>query len=134
MHAQRRGIPLHTKILIGLVLGAAAGFIARQVFAGNEEALTKSADWAKVLGDIFLSLIFMVVVPLLFSALSIGVSELGQAKRVGRVGMRALAMTVLLSGVGVVIGMSAINMFNPADRLLVAQMEDLIVSVASETV
>src|SRR5687768_3433679 len=117
MHAERRGMALHTKILIGLILGAVAGFVARQVFASDPDTLAKTADWAKVLGDIFLSLIFMVVVPLLFSALSIGVSELGQAKRVGRVGLRALAMTILLSGIAVVIGMSAINLFNPADRL-----------------
>ena len=53
------------------------------------------ANVIKPAGTVFLQLIFMVVVPLIFSAIVLGVVELGDIRRLGRVGLRCLALTLL---------------------------------------
>lgn len=109
-------MPLHAKILIGLVLGAIAGAIAQSSL--DPDRLKKIVDnFASPIGSIFLAMIFMVVVPLLFSALVLGVAEIGDAAKVGRIGIKCLAMTVLLSGIAVVIGVMAVNAFKPGEGI-----------------
>jgi DAACS family dicarboxylate/amino acid:cation (Na+ or H+) symporter len=62
-------------------------------------------------------MIFMVVVPLLFSALVLGVCEIGDAKRVGRVGVRSLILTVILSSIAVLLGLLIVNTIRPGDGI-----------------
>jgi DAACS family dicarboxylate/amino acid:cation (Na+ or H+) symporter len=112
--SEGKGIPLHTKVFIGLVLGAIVGSIAQRVYgpsSGVLQSLVK--DYAQPVGQLFLRMIFMVVVPLLFSALVLGVTELGDARRVGKVGLRALGMTLLLSGTAVALALVAVNIVRP---------------------
>src|SRR4051812_4907696 len=113
----RRRIPLHTKILIGLVVGASVGLIANYLYSRasvptlsggigmrarvdvDHNEVDDSLDWfagrvADPLGRIFLRLVLMVVLPLVFSALSLGVLELGDVRRLGRVGLRTLGFTL----------------------------------------
>jgi DAACS family dicarboxylate/amino acid:cation (Na+ or H+) symporter len=59
----------------------------------------------------------MVVVPLVFSALTLGVLELGDVRRLGRVGLRTLAFTVLLSLIAVTIGITLVNVIEPGKSL-----------------
>src|SRR4051812_17608002 len=102
MHAEKRGLPLHTKIFIGLTLGAIVGAIVHFMYlapkaapVAQQTAITDFIDnYVTPVGKIFLYLIFMVVVPLLLSALVLGVQELGQAGNMGRVGLRSLFLTV----------------------------------------
>ena len=122
----RKRVPLHTKILIGLALGALAGFAARQGLGPGSEVLGKMVDWTKPVGEIFLNMIFMIVVPLLFAALVLGVSELGDIKKVGRIGIRSLLMTIFLSGIAVLIGVGAINLVDPSKGISAAQKQTLI--------
>src|ERR1044072_2586158 len=114
----RRKVPLHAKILMGAALGIIAGLVAQKV-AGvqGKETLKTVGEYLGPVGNIFFYLILMVVIPLLFSALVVGVSELGDAKRVGKIGLLSLLMTVLLSGTAVGIGLLAVNIFNPAHQL-----------------
>src|ERR1700712_2197704 len=106
MNSARKKTPLHAKIFWGLLFGAVTGAIAQAVLGRDNPGLKEFREgYVQPFGSIFLYLIFMVVVPLLFSALVIGVSELGDAKKVGRVGVRSLLMTVLLSGIAVVLGL-----------------------------
>lgn len=129
---ERRGIPLHTKIFIGLVLGAVAGFTAQSMTKGSNPSLSSDSlqkfidNWSKPLGSLFLYLIFMMVVPLLLSALVLGVAEIGAARRFGRVGFKSLLMTVLLSGIAVIIGLAVVNVVRPGERIPPAQREKLI--------
>lgn len=120
-------MPIHTQVFVALVLGAIAGFIGQKAFA-NDPARLKSLvdDWAAPIGKIFLYGIFMVVVPLLFSALALGVAELGDIRKVGRVGIRSLVLTIVLSGIAVVIGLTAVNLVNPAKLLSDSQKQELI--------
>lgn len=112
----RRKMPIHNQVFIALVFGAIAGALAQ---ATVEPTLLKefADNWAKPIGQIFVYGIFMVVVPLLFAALALGVSELGDIGRVGRVGIRSLILTVVLSGIAVLVGLVAVNLFNPANTL-----------------
>lgn len=127
-------MPLHTKILIGLVLGAALGlaanWIARQpVTPGrhnpldvNANGLHDSLEWVvtnlvEPIGQIFLRLMFMVVLPLVFSALALAVVEIGDVRRLGKLGLRTLFFTIILSGTAVLIGLTAVDVFRPGKSL-----------------
>ncbi|HSI73907.1 MAG TPA: dicarboxylate/amino acid:cation symporter [Fimbriimonas sp.] len=129
MQPARKSLPLHTKIFLGLLIGAIAGALAQQQFGVDNEALKAFIqNWTRPVGQIFLRLIFMVVVPLLFSALVLGVSELGDIRKIGRVGLKTLLMTVILSGIAVAIGLAAVNIFKPGMGVDVSTRERLLAS------
>jgi DAACS family dicarboxylate/amino acid:cation (Na+ or H+) symporter len=114
MIEQRRSLPLHTKVLLGLAVGIIAGVICQAIFGPDNEALqTFVKNYAYPVGQVFLRMIFMIVVPLLFAALVLGVMEIGDARKVGRVGLRALLLTFILSTIAVVIGLLAVNLVKP---------------------
>jgi len=118
MAEERKGAPLHAKILIALVLGGIAGAIAQAALGPKDPNLVWFVDnIATPFGNLFLYLLFLMVVPLLFSALVLGVCELGSATKVGKIGMYSLAMTVLLSGTAVAIGMAGVNLAKPGDAI-----------------
>ena len=111
---------LHWFILGGLVAGAVSGIIAKIVAdgAGTSDALKAFATtWIDPVGQIFLAMIFMIVVPLLLSALVLGVSELGDVAKVGRVGLRTLALTVLFSGIAVALAFTGVTIVNPGKSI-----------------
>jgi dicarboxylate/amino acid:cation (Na+ or H+) symporter, DAACS family len=121
---QRAKLPLHLKVLVGMVLGIIAGVIARNALP--PESLNFLVDnFAKPTGAIFMNMIFMVVVPLLFAALVLGVSELGDATKIGRVGLRSLGMTVVLSGLAVGLGLIAVNVVKPGAGFSPEQVSQL---------
>ncbi len=110
----RRGMPLHWKIAIGFVLGLVLGLVVHYAVGADTawvQALTKYVT--QPFSTLFVSLIFMLIVPLLFSALVVGVSEMGDVRSLGRIGWRTLAMTVVLSTLAVVIGLLLVNVFEP---------------------
>ena len=72
---------------------------------------------AEPIGQIFLRLIFMVVVPLVFSALVLGVAGIGDVRKLGRMGLRTLVFTIVLSSASVAIGLVLANVVRPGARL-----------------
>lgn len=126
-------MPLHVKIIIGLALGFALGWILQGQVGAKDPTLSWWVDnVARPIGKIFLNMIFMVVIPLLFSALVLGVAEIGDARKVGRVGLLSLLLTVVLSGIAVAIGLFAVNTVRPGDGIDPAQQERLIASYANK--
>jgi DAACS family dicarboxylate/amino acid:cation (Na+ or H+) symporter len=110
----RRAMPLHWKIAIGFATGLLLGLLVHYGIGADApwvESLTRYVT--QPFGTLFLSLIFMLIVPLLFSALVVGVSEMGDVRALGRVGWRTLAYTVLLSGIAVLLGLVMVNAFKP---------------------
>ena len=108
----RRRLETHVKILIGLVIGIIAGFIVRSTV--DPDLISHIVkNYTLPFGNIFLRMIFMIVVPLLFSALVLGVAEIGNPKQIGRIGLRSLAMTIVLSGIAVGLGLTAVNIVKP---------------------
>ncbi len=106
-------MPFHWKIGIGFGVGLLLGLIVH--------LLSPGADWVHVVttyittpvSGLFLNLIFMLIVPLIFSALVMGVSEMGDIRALGRIGWKSLAYTVVLSGVAVLIGLVLVNVLKP---------------------
>lgn len=127
----------HQKMLIGIVAGSLTGLtanavansIARRASGVTEGPLTaevvaQHAPWlpwtvdnvASPLGQIFIRLLLMLVVPMLFSALVVGVAEL-DTKQVGRLGLRTLGYTVVFSALSVLVGLVLVNVMRPGDGL-----------------
>ena len=108
--------PLHTWMLIGFVSGLLAG-LAVYATAGPDaawvQALTSYVTGP--IGQIFLRLLFMLVLPLLFAALVIGVAEMGDVASLGRTGLRTLLFTVGVSAVAVAIGLLFVNLLQPGE-------------------
>ena len=99
-----RKLPLHTKMLIGFLAGAIGGLVAHRFFAG-EPALAWTITWiAQPVGRLFLRLLFMLIIPLVFSALVLGVVGLGDLRSLGRVGFRTFVYTV--PGYAIALGVS----------------------------
>ena len=113
---KRGGIPLHWLMLIGFVVGLGAGLYVNQ-FVGPETpwVVWLTSNITGPAGQIFLRLLFMLVIPLLFSALVVGVAEMGDLKSLGRAGSRTLLLTILVSTIAVVIGLGMVNFFRPGD-------------------
>ena len=109
--------PLHVRILIGLLLGAAAGTVGHLVFPGSPALEGFVAGVTEPAGRIFLRLLFMLVIPLVVSALILGVAELGDVRRLGRIGLKTLAYTVVVSGIAVLIGVGLVNLVRPGEGL-----------------
>ena len=112
--ARNARLPLHWKMAIGFAAGLALGLVAYYVSgadAGWVQWLTSHVT--QPAGALFLRLIFMLVIPLLFSALVVGIAEMGDVRSLGRVGWRTLAYTILVSGIAVVIGLVLVNWLEP---------------------
>jgi len=99
-------VKLHTRILVGLAAGVAVGAVARTV-----PALAAVVEWIEPAGTIFIRLITMVVVPLVIASLFVGVTSLGDIRRLGRIGGRTLAYflitTVLAATIGLTVALVA---------------------------
>lgn len=124
--APRRAIPLHTKILIGLVAGAVVGGTANRLMGARDPFLVFVADHiTNPVGQLFLRLLLLLVVPLVFSSLTLGVAGLGDLRRIGRVGVKSLVYTVIISAISVAIGLTLANTIRPGKRISPAVSEQL---------
>jgi DAACS family dicarboxylate/amino acid:cation (Na+ or H+) symporter len=107
-----RGLPLHVRMLIGLAAGVLLGIAARHVF-GDEALAAVNKNVAYPVGRLFIRLIFMVVLPLVATSLVLGVLELGDVRTLGRIGLRTLGYTVVVSSISVVVGVGLVNVVRP---------------------
>jgi DAACS family dicarboxylate/amino acid:cation (Na+ or H+) symporter len=116
MAAALRRIPLYGWIFIGLVVGVGTGILARSMFPAEDLKWTADNVFTPI-GKIFIRLIFMTVVPLIFTALAIGVGGLGELAKLGRVGIKTLVFTVLVSLIAVGIGIGLVRLVEPGKGL-----------------
>jgi len=116
-HAER-GMPLHTKILIGLVVGAVSG-IALNLTIGGDHPLVVGLNTylAGPIGQIFLRLLFMIVIPLVFASIALGVAGLGDLKRVGRIGAKSLGFFLFSTMLSVAVGLTLVQIVRPGSRI-----------------
>lgn len=96
---------LAVQILIGLILGVIVG----AVFYGNPGVSTV----LKPMGDIFLRLIKMIVVPIVFSSLVVGIAGVGDIKEVGKLGVKTLIYFEVITSVAIVLGILIGNVVHP---------------------
>ena len=130
---ERRGIPLHTKILLGLLLGATAGVLANSFVGKDHPQLVWLVDnVAQPVGQVFLRMLFMVVVPLVFASLTLGVAGLGDLRRVGRIGGKTIGFFLLTTALAATIGLVAVNVIRPGEALDPAVRAELLATYSGE--
>ena len=118
---KRQTRPLHWKMLIGFLVGLALGLLTYStkthvptLWAQLEPLVTVLTTYGTQPGaTIFLRLIFMLVLPLVFSALVMGISEMSDVRAFARIGWRTLAYTAVMSALAVVLGLVMVNVFRP---------------------
>jgi DAACS family dicarboxylate/amino acid:cation (Na+ or H+) symporter len=113
---------LHTKIIVGLVSGAAIGLTANALAVRDPANAAPVVHWigdniAAPVGQIFLRMLLMTVVPLVFASIALGVAGLGDIRKVGRVGTRTIAYFVVSTAISAVIGLILVNLVQPGAGL-----------------
>ncbi len=103
---------------IGLGVGIAAG-VAANYFLGGEDArvVWTVNNVTEPVGALFLRLLLMIVVPLVFSALVVGVAGIGDIRKLGRVGLKSFGYTLVISAISVLIGITLTNTIRPGKRV-----------------
>jgi DAACS family dicarboxylate/amino acid:cation (Na+ or H+) symporter len=108
---------LHTKILLGLALGAASGIAVNMLAPDAAWVAAVNRYVTGPIGQIFLRLLFMVVIPLVFATLSLGVAGLGDLKNLGRVGAKTLAYFLFSTTLAAALGLFLVNVVAPGEGL-----------------
>src|SRR3954464_14624762 len=111
-----RSQKLTTIILIGMVLGILVGWGCHELWPDPKTAKAV-ADYISLVTDVFLRLIKMIIAPLVFSTLVVGVAHMGDTKAVGRIGAKAMLWFIGASLVSLLVGMILVNLLRPGDKL-----------------
>ena len=104
----KKGLALHWQVIIGLVLGAVYAWMSIR-YDWNEFTM----NWIQPFGDIFINLLKMIAVPLVLFSIISGVASLGDMKKLGRMGIKTLAIYLTTTMFAVVIGLALVNIFKP---------------------
>ena len=121
-----RVMALHTKILLGLAVGAISGItinVLTEGAAGTEQFVSSVTE---PIGRVWLNALIMVVIPLIVSTLSVGISGLGSLKKIGRIGIVALMSMLSLTALSAMLGLAVVNLVKPGEGLNPAVTERLI--------
>jgi Na+/H+-dicarboxylate symporter len=110
-------LTLTTQIIIALLLGILVGGWYRSAYPDIEN-IKPFADNVSLLSDIFLRLIKMIIAPLVFSLLLVGVAKVGDFKSVGRIGLKTIIWFTFATLVSLTIGLIIANVFEPGKHLL----------------
>lgn len=107
------------KLTLYIVIAMIAGVILGYFVHENAEAATiqSFSTNLKLLTTIFLRLVQMIIAPLVFSTLVVGIAKLGDLKTVGRVGGKALLWFVSASLISLLLGMLLVNLFQPGQGI-----------------
>ncbi|WP_020655943.1 dicarboxylate/amino acid:cation symporter [Massilia niastensis] len=109
---------LTTYILIALVVGIVVGYLANANM--TPEGAKSFSDTMSLITTLFLRLIKMIIAPLVFSTLVVGIAKMGDAKEVGRIGVKALGWFVIASIISLSLGLILVNLFRPGDAMALA--------------
>ncbi len=127
------GMKLHTKILLGLLVGATLGVVANRTL-GAAHPLVEGVNHyvAGPVGQIFLRMLFMIVIPLVFASISLGVAGLGDIRRVGRVGGKAIAYFFVSTAMAATLGLLIVSLVRPGESLDPAVRTQLLQTYATD--
>lgn len=113
-----KGMALHTKILIGLLVGVLGGLGVNWTMGGSHaNVVWLVSNITQPVGTLFLSLLLMIVVPLVFSSLVVGVAGIGDIRKLGRIGLKSFGYCLVISSISVVIGLVLANSIKPGNRI-----------------
>ena len=103
-------------ILIGMVLGVIVGWVLNRSLT-DPDTLARIGGYFSILTDVFLRLIKMIIAPLVFSTLVMGIAHLGDSSALGRVGLRTLAWFIMASVISLVLGIVMVTLLAPGASL-----------------
>ncbi len=112
MSKSGNGIPLIWKITIGFALGIVAG-----------ATLGPKVAMVEPVGTVFITLLKMLIVPLVFSSLVVGVSSIGDPKALGRIGVKTILLYLVTTALAIVIGLGMGHFFKPGAGMAIAGFE-----------
>ncbi|HQR83931.1 MAG: dicarboxylate/amino acid:cation symporter [Polynucleobacter sp. 24-46-87] len=99
-------------ILAAMILGIVGGYLIHQF--GAESGLSKQyVSYVSLLTDIFLRLIKMIIAPLVFTTLVVGISRMGDASTIGRIGLKTFSWFIAMSTVSLLLGLFMVNLLDP---------------------
>ncbi len=128
-----KGTKLHTKILLGLLIGAVVGIAANQLLGGDHAAVVWVNKYlAGPVGQIFLRMLFMIVIPLVFASITLGVAGLGDLGKAGRVGGKAIAYFFASTALSATLGLIIVAAVRPGESLDPAIRESLLQQYAGD--
>ena len=99
---------LYVQVLIGIAAGVMLGFVAPERGAAM-----------RPLGDGFIKLVKMLIAPIVFSTVVVGIAHMGAMKEVGRIGIRALIYFEVVSTIALILGMVVVNLLQPGSGLTI---------------
>ena len=109
---------LHTKILLGLGVGLILGVTTNLTVGVDNPTVEAFNRWFAVpLGQIFLRMLFMVVMPLVFASISLGVAGVGDLRTSGRIGGKAIGYFLVTTALACTLGLAIVNVMRPWDRV-----------------
>lgn len=117
-------LPLHTQIIIGLLLGLAYGLLTIKTGIPNWITL----DLIKPVGTIFINGLKMIAMPLVLASLIIGVSNLGDISKLSRIGGKTLLTFLITTVIAISIGLTLVNVFKPGEGLPASTKDNLMKS------
>src|ERR1700694_3317009 len=117
----RKGNRLTLYILLSMVIGVAAGYAVHQ--KASPGFITEFSNDIKLLSSIFIRLVQMIIAPLVFSTLVVGIAKLGDMKTVGRVGGKAILWFITASLASLLIGLVLVNYFKPGQYINLSQQD-----------
>lgn len=127
------GMKLHTKILLGLAAGAIAGVVTNLTVGPDNPIVVAVNDYiAYPIGQVFLRMLFMVVMPLVFASISLGVAGLGDIRKVGRVGGKAVGYFLVTTAMAATLGLIVVNVMRPWERVTPETREALMTRFADD--
>jgi Na+/H+-dicarboxylate symporter len=118
---------LTVQIIIAMLLGALLGIVIHNNY--DVDFAKNFSDKIKILATIFIRLVQMIISPLVFTTLVVGIAKLGDIKSVGRIGGKALLWFFTASFISLLIGMFWVNMLHPGTGLNLSNVD---VSAAAE--
>lgn len=124
-------MPLHSRILLGLVVGAALGLGANLALGADHPLVGHVHTYlAGPLGQIFLRMLSMVVMPLVFASIALGVAGVGDIRRAGRIGAKTLAFFLATTALASALGLVLVTLVEPGAYVLPAVRDKLLADYA----
>src|SRR5580693_2589813 len=112
----KRKFPPAMSILIAMVIGVVIGYMIFVQFPDKKSA-AEIAGYISIMSDVFLRLIKMLIGPLVFSTLVVGIAHMGDAASVGRVFAKALGWFITASLISLILGLVLANLLQPGLNL-----------------
>lgn len=110
---EKREHRLHYLMFGGFLAGLILGLIVYSFAGGAPWVEWVTSNVTRPIGQIFLRLLFMLVIPLLVSALVVGVADMDELRALKSIGVRTLVYTIIVSAISVAISLAAVNIFQP---------------------